>query len=328
MDKIAKEFLDYLIYIGLVTNESIKSFINNLKNRVNSSDKLKEILRNTLFSYLNTLSIEHKKSISSIIVNTFFDNKIKANGHFLHNLIKIYEKQLRRMSQEYFERWYTKTFSYDLNKIIKFTSKENNDFIDSFNGFEKKIIKSKRGISQRNNRNKINEIASYTKHHKNPSTNISNLIINDFILKKDVNNNKFNSIKKEKLKKFNEDEYDEDEYIFSPKNEGHTIEDNYNKLNTNNFKIINNDYYKSKYINDKKKDDYILHFKSESNVTFTGKSDISTKKTSNDKNTNRLYNDNISKTNNNTRKLTNKIKHDNGVTFKHFSSKTSNFIKK
>ena len=325
MDKIAKEFLDYLIYIGLVTNESIKTFITTLKNRVNSSDKLKEILRNTLFSYLNNLSIEHKKSISSIIVNTFFDNKIKANEHFLHNLIKIYEKQLRITYQEYFERWYTKSFSYDLNKIIKFTSRDNNNFIDSFNGIEQNIIKSKRGTSQRNNRNKMNEFISYTNHNKTPSTNISNLIINDFLLKKD--DNQFNSIKKEKLKKYNEDEY-ENEYIFSPKNEGHTIDHNYTKLSSNNFKIINNDNNKNKNIYEKRKNDFPHHFKSESNVTFTGKSDISTKKTSKDKISNRLSIDFISKTNNNKKKLSNKIKHDNGLSYIPLSSKTTNYYKK
>ena len=49
MDQIGKEFLDYLIYIGLVTNESIKSFILHLKNKINSSDKLKYILKKELF---------------------------------------------------------------------------------------------------------------------------------------------------------------------------------------------------------------------------------------------------------------------------------------
>ena len=324
MDKIAKEFLDYLIYIGLVTNESIKSFITNLKNRVNSSDKLREILRNTLFSYLNNLSTEHKKSISSIIVNTFFDNKIKANEHFLRNLIKIYEKQLKLKYQEYLERWYTKTFSYDLNKIIKFTSRNDDNFLDNFNDFDKKI-KSKRGFSQRNNISKLKENYSYSNHNKNHSINISNLIINDFLLKKE-NNNRMKSTKKEKLIKSNEDEY---EYVFSPKNEGHTIDENYYRFNTNNFQIINNGNVKKNFINDKKKEDYPRHFKNESIVTFTGKSDISTKKTSKDKNINRLYNDNISKTNiNNRKKLINKIKNNKNVYLKHFSSKTNNYFKK
>ena len=339
MDEIAKEFLDYLIYIGLVTNESIKSFILQLKNKINSSVKLKQILKNALFSYLKNLSELDIKSISFTIINTFFNNKIKANEHLIINLFNIYEKSKLLTKKEYIKKWYTLTFNYDINKILKFQIRENNldtinnnsVLIDNINGVENTINNNhKRGFSHRNlsrNLQSMNENGSnlnFLYNKKNPSNNNSKSIISDFISRQD-DYKKNSSIKREKLKQLNEDEY-ELLCTFSPKIIGKSIENNFTQSNTNIYKKLYEDSSKRKITYDKKINDYVKNIKNESKGNFSSKEKHSKKIVNKDK-LEKLYKD--FKTKNNIRKkLTNKINYENGITFKPILSKTPDYIKK
>ena len=79
MDKTVKEFLDYLFYIVIVTNDSLQIFLNYLNFNINSSKKLRELLMNSFYNYLKSLSKKKQIKISSNIVNNFFQKKIKAN---------------------------------------------------------------------------------------------------------------------------------------------------------------------------------------------------------------------------------------------------------
>ena len=87
-----KEFLDYLCYIGIVSDDSISIFLSSINSNVNSSVKVKEILMNSFYFYIMSLSEKNKKKISVNIVTNFFINKIKVNIKILQNLIKKYEK--------------------------------------------------------------------------------------------------------------------------------------------------------------------------------------------------------------------------------------------
>ena len=91
MDNTVKEFLDYLFYIGLVTNDSFQIFLNYLNSNINSSKKFKELLMNSFYIYLKSLSDKKQKKISTNIVKNFFQNKIKANLKIIEKLIQIYE---------------------------------------------------------------------------------------------------------------------------------------------------------------------------------------------------------------------------------------------
>ena len=341
MDQIGKEFLDYLIYIGLVTNESIKSFILHLKNKINSSDKLKYILKNALFSYLTNLSEFDIKSISFTITNIFFSNKIKANVHIIENLLNIYEKSQLLTYQEYINKWYTLTFNYDINKILKFQVRENifdtinnnSIFIDNLNGNEKIINNNhKRGFSHRNlggslqaiNRNGGN--LNFSNNKKNPSNNNSKSIITDFISRQN-DYKKSSSIKREKLKQLNEDEF-ELLCTFSPKIIGKTLENNYTQSNSNIYKKLYEDSSRRKITYNKKLNDYIKSIKNESKGNFSSKGIVNhSKKIFNKNKLEKLYNDYKTKSNVR-RKLTNKINYENGITFKPILSKTPDYIKK
>ena len=343
MDKIAKQFLDYLIYIGLVTNESITCFIGNLKNKVSSSDKLKEILKNTLFSYLNSLTNIDKKSISATIVNIFFENKIKANEHILEYLLTIYERNKLKTLQNYINKWYTITFSYDLNKIIKFSAREkifdtlnnNSNFIEYSNGIDSKLnIKHKRIRSHRNKERSNDNLNSngnntfFSNFKKNKSNNTSKSIINDFINRQD-DYNKSRSIRREKLKKLSDIEY-ENACTFSPKIVTRTIDDNYNHnhSNQNIYQKLYEDSTRRQVAHNKKVNEYVKHIKSESNKNFSSKngSNHSKQIVSKDK-IQKLYNDYKNKSVTR-KKLTNKINNENGITFKPIFSKIPDYLKK
>ena len=341
MDQIAKEFLDYLIYIGLITNESIKSFILQLKNKINSSDKLKFILRNALFSYLNNLSEYDIKSISFTITNTFFTNKIKANEHIIENLLNIYEKSQLLTYQEYINKWYTLTFNYDINKILKFQVRENildeinnnSILIDNLIGIENTINnKHKRGFSHRNlsrNIQSFNQNGSnlnFSNIKKNPSNNNSKSIVNDFISRQN-DYIKNSSIKRAKLKQLNEDEY-ELLCTFSPKIIGKSIENNYTQSNSNIYKKLYEDSSRRQITYNKKLKDYVKNIKNESKGNFSSKGNINhSKKFFNKEKLEKLYNDFKTKSNVR-RKLKNKINYENGITFKPNLSKTPDYIKK
>ena len=124
MEQTAKEFLDYLCYIGLVTDDSINIFLTTLNSCVNSSEKIKEILINTLFSFFQNLPEINQKSMSLKLVNKFFEHKLKANTNILKTIIDIYERFQTRKKKHYYNLWYLLTFNYDMNKMINFHKKK------------------------------------------------------------------------------------------------------------------------------------------------------------------------------------------------------------
>jgi hypothetical protein len=139
MEKTAKEFLDYLCYIGLVTDDCIHFFLNNLNSNVNSSEKIKEILINTIFSFLKEIPENNIHSISIKLVNKFFEHKIKANNNVIKNLIDLYEKFHTKIKKFYYNIWFLNTFNYDMNKLIKFNKKNDIDLnIENYKTFSYK----------------------------------------------------------------------------------------------------------------------------------------------------------------------------------------------
>ena len=127
MDNTIKEFLDYLFYIGLVTNDSFQIFLNYLNSNINSSKKFKELLMNSFYIYLKSLSDKKQKKISTNIVKNFFQNKIKANLKIIEKLIQIYEINKPQKLKNSFFFWLKKSKINEKN---------------SENDFEESIIKN------------------------------------------------------------------------------------------------------------------------------------------------------------------------------------------
>ena len=310
MDNTVKEFLDYLFYIGLVTNDSFQIFLNYLNSNINSSKKFKELLMNSFYIYLKSLSDKKQKKISTNIVKNFFQNKIKANLKIIEKLIQIYEINKPQKLKNSFFFWLKKS------KINEKNSE--NDFEESIikNYYSnEKTLQNKRYIRNFYNRNDnfLNKNNFFSKTIK--SHNSSKSILNDFINRQDeFNKNKIK--KKEMLIQQNEDEYDL-LCTFSPKIRKKSFDKNsYSKINFNKnnniYQKLYDDYNKRKIEHNRKVSDYFKRIKSESSLSANHSP---SKKIIDKGKIEKLYND-YKQREIKRMKLVNKINLENGITFK------------
>ena len=310
MDNTVKEVLDYLFYIGLVTNDSFQIFLNYLNSNINSSKKFKELLMNSFYIYLKSLSDKKQKKISTNIVKNFFQNKIKANLKIIEKLIQIYEINKPQKLKNSFFFWLKKS------KINEKNSE--NDFEESIikNYYSnEKTLQNKRYIRNFYNRNDnfLNKNNFFSKTIK--SHNSSKSILNDFINRQDeFNKNKIK--KKEMLIQQNEDEYDL-LCTFSPKIRKKSFDKNsYSKINFNKnnniYQKLYDDYNKRKIEHNRKVSDYFKRIKSESSLSANHSP---SKKIIDKGKIEKLYND-YKQREIKRMKLVNKINLENGITFK------------
>ena len=310
MDNTVKEFLDYLFYIGLITNDSFQIFLNYLNSNINSSKKFKELLMNSFYIYLKSLSDKKQKKISTNIVKNFFQNKIKANLKIIEKLIQIYEINKPQKLKNSFFFWLKKS------KINEKNSE--NDFEESIikNYYSnEKTLQNKRYIRNFYNRNDnfLNKNNFFSKTIK--SHNSSKSILNDFINRQDeFNKNKIK--KKEMLIQQNEDEYDL-LCTFSPKIRKKSFDKNsYSKINFNKnnniYQKLYDDYNKRKIEHNRKVSDYFKRIKSESSLSANHSP---SKKIIDKGKIEKLYND-YKQREIKRMKLVNKINLENGITFK------------
>ena len=330
MEKTAKEFLDYLCYIGLVSNDSVHNFLNCLYSNVNSSDKLKEILSNTFYFYIKSLNENILKKISSIVVNNFFINKLKVNIRLINPIFKIYQKFNFKRVKHCFFLWFKKTFSYNTNKeYYHKTIKQNDRSKNSRNSknidneddslmnncYSEQKIKSRKYIrnSYYNNFSRNKNFISRTIRSK--SNNSSKSIIQDFMNRQDeFNKNK--NIKKEKLRLKNEEEY-----IllcpFSPKIQGKNYNKNNSKESIDVYQKLYDDYNKRKKKEIKKINNYSNKpIKSDSSISVKN-NNSNARKIINQSKIEKLYND-YKQIQYKKKELENKINLEEGITFKPF----------
>ena len=329
MEKTAKEFLDYLCYIGLVTDDCIHFFLNNLNSNVNSSEKIKEILINTIFSFLKEIPENNIHSISIKLVNKFFEHKIKANNNVIKNLIDLYEKYHIKIKKIYYNIWFLNTFNYDMNKMIKFNKKNDIDLnIENYKTFSyKNPINNSSHSNLRQNFYMNTHQNLIKKKKRSKSNNTSRTILQDFMIRQDEFN-KYKKRNKEKLIKQNEDEFSK-YCTFSPHIKRKSFEKNYSlTTNQNNYSSDpNNNIYQKLYddsnrrliIRNQKLVDYVKRIKSESN--FTTQNGLSSSKKGIDRNKiEKLYNDYKQKQYKR-KELTDKYYKEEGITFKPYISK-------
>ncbi len=276
MEQTAKEFLDYLCYIGLISEDSIHIFLNNLNLNVNTSEKIKEILINTLFSFFKMLPENNQKIMSIKLVNKFFEHKLKANHNLIKNLLDIYEKTRTYLKKKYYNHWYFNTFNYDMNKMIKFYKEKNiiinnntnhNNFVNNANHIDNKnnfnnnhiqnYYNNEIEINSKNNNLLTFQVSKSTqksfenlkenlnmkklipKNKRSKSSNTSRCILQEFINRQDEYT-KHKKRNKEKLIKRNEDEYSK-KYTFSPHISNKSFDKNYQLTsNSNNYSNIQN----------------------------------------------------------------------------------------
>ena len=336
MEQTAKEFLDYLCYIGLVTDDSINIFLTTLNSCVNSSEKIKEILINTLFSFFQNLPEINQKSMSLKLVNKFFEHKLKANINILKTIIDIYERFQTKKKKHFYNLWYLLTFNYDMNKMINFHKKkedieikiENNNLDNNLFTFQN--TRNYKGSSYQNLRkNFYKKNSNEILNKRSKSNNTSRTILQDFISRQDEYN-KHKKRNKEKLMKRSEDEFGKN-CTFAPHISKKSFDKNYNNISTNQNNYSsdpNNNIYQKLYedsnrrqiIRNQKIVDYVKRIKSESNFHSQSGNSQNSRKFIDRNKIEKLYNDYKQKQNKR-RELTDKIDKEEGITFRPYISK-------
>ena len=93
MEPMVKDFYDYLIYIGILNNDSLSIYINiyNQKNNNNENNLINNDIKfnyliDALSEYLNNLSKENSIEIANNIINRYRENKKK---NYLFNIKKF-----------------------------------------------------------------------------------------------------------------------------------------------------------------------------------------------------------------------------------------------
>ena len=333
MEQTAKEFLDYLCYIGLVTDDSINIFLTTLNSCVNSSEKIKEILINTLFSFFQNLPEINQKSMSLKLVNKFFEHKLKANTNILKTIIDIYERFQTRKKKHYYNLWYLLTFNYDMNKMINFHKKkedieikiENNNLDNNLFTFQN--TRNYKGSSYQNLRkNFYKKNSNEILNKRSKSNNTSRTILQDFISRQDEYN-KHKKRNKEKLMKRREDEFGKS-CTFTPNISRKSFDKNYNTYQNNYSSYPNSNIYQKLYedsnrrqiIRNQKLVDYVKRIKSESNFHSQSGNSQNSRKIIDRNKIEKLYNDYKQKQNKR-KELTDKYYKEEGITFKPYISK-------
>ena len=98
-----KEFIDFLKYVGLITQkteEAFKKSSNSYKNK--KGNDIYSLLSDILEKYLNLLSNNEKSSIAKTIVSKYKENK----KNLIHNiLLKLIKNKERKYYFLYFNKW-------------------------------------------------------------------------------------------------------------------------------------------------------------------------------------------------------------------------------
>jgi len=210
MDKTAKEFLEYLMYIGFVNKDSITFFLECMQESTKDlSIGIKKIIIQTLFKYISNIQEKNLNLICLSVVNKFFQNKIKANNPLLKNLFDIYSKNHNFYLKKCFYFWKKETFNDFSIKNYKKTENSSHlshysstlyqEFINRQREFSRSAAKKKEKLFKLNE-DYLNSIYTFKpsmKKNKNKSFTHSNVfekLYEDSTRRKRENSKKLNEI--------------------------------------------------------------------------------------------------------------------------------------
>ena len=179
MEPMVKDFYDYLIYIGILDNDSLSSYINiyNQKNNNNENNLINNDMKfnyliDALSEFLNNLSKENSIDIATNIINRYRENKKKITYSTLKNLII---KNELKYKLKYLNKW----IQFLNNNNLE--NNNNNNFVQTFG----------KPQNLNNNNNYENIIKkSLDESETNINNNYNNL--NQNYLNTDINNHQIN----------------------------------------------------------------------------------------------------------------------------------------
>ena len=196
MEPMVKDFYDYLIYIGILNNDSLSSYTNIYNQKNNNNNNENNLINNdikfnyltdALSEFLNNLSKENSIEIATNIINRYRENKKKITYSTLKNLIIKFELKYKL---KYLNKWIQ--FLNNNN----FENNNNNNFVQTFgkpqnlnnnnNNYEN-IIKKSLEESETNINNNYNNL---NQNYLNTDINSHNNYPNSgFQITKTSNNN-------------------------------------------------------------------------------------------------------------------------------------------
>ena len=221
-----QEFINYLKYIGFISEETFKIFsseFDSFPEPENSNNNPKMKIITTMRNYIKALSEEQILKIMGSIYDRYSENKIKISSKKLLNLFKIY----RNKELKFYMIYWNKLSQYLMHKEIQKyqiyqTNNKSDDNFDSkaLNNNSNIISKSNNKISFPNNISTIkqrnSDINTVTVNKK--TKNVLNIrpksLSKEFILRQE----KFIKMKKQNLMKNidnNEEEF-QALYTFKP----------------------------------------------------------------------------------------------------------------
>ena len=197
MEPMVKDFYDYLIYIGILNNDSLSSYTNiynqknsnnNNENNLINNDIKFNYLTDALSEFLNNLSKENSIEIATNIINRYRENKKKITYSTLKNLIIKFELKYKL---KYLNKW----IQFLNNNNFENNNNNNNNFVQTFgkpqnlnnnNNYEN-IIKKSLEESETNINNNYNNL---NQNYLNTDINSHNNYPNSgFQITKTSNNN-------------------------------------------------------------------------------------------------------------------------------------------
>ena len=195
MEPMVKDFYDYLIYIGILNNDSLSSYTNIYNQKNNNNNNENNLINNdikfnyltdALSEFLNNLSKENSIEIATNIINRYRENKKKITYSTLKNLII---KNELKYKLKYLNKW----IQFLNNNNLE--NNNNNNFVQTFgkpqnlnnnNNYEN-IIKKSLEESETNINNNYNNL---NQNYLNTDINSHNNYPNSgFQITKTSNNN-------------------------------------------------------------------------------------------------------------------------------------------
>ena len=169
MHSIIKDYIDYLKYIGILSEENILNFtkildkmISNYKNQLNKNN-IYEIIINSLGNYLSSLNENIYLKISSNLMLRYLHNKNKI---LLNSLKNIFLNKEKRLLKIYLNKWkfgyniidqnFYKTINHNISRENKVNNFDSTKIFISYNNF----IRNKR------NNNKIKSKSTSNLYNK------------------------------------------------------------------------------------------------------------------------------------------------------------------
>ena len=145
-----QEFINYLKYIGFISEETFPIFsseLNSISKPDNSNNDPKNKIITCMNNYIKSLTEEQSLQIMSEIYERYLENKIKISSSKLLNLLRIYRNKEIKFYFVYWNKLSQYLMHKEIQKFQQYQQINNNNKEDEF--LERKTINSNPNINNK-----------------------------------------------------------------------------------------------------------------------------------------------------------------------------------